>query len=288
MFCEVVLVNKPLGLTSRQCVNKIVKLYGVKKVGHAGTLDPGATGMLPVFVGGATKFISYIVDQRKNYIVTMQLGQKTDTADFMGEVIASSRVPKFNRSVLEAVFVEFCGVKQQEVPKVSAVRVNGKRLYEYARSKEEVCLPVRSVEIKSINLIEYTDDTISFSVVCGKGTYVRALVEDIASRLDSYAYVTQLHRGWVHPFESWQMVNLDDVGSPQVPVCERLGCYSLTQVFSDFSRIDLSSQERQDLLHGKVLQKPLLPSSDMLALYSNDEFFGLGKIDLGLLSSIRL
>jgi tRNA pseudouridine55 synthase len=288
MFCEVVLVNKPLGLTSRQCVNKIVKAYGVKKVGHAGTLDPGATGMLPVFVGSATKFISYIVDQHKKYVVTMRLGQKTDTADFMGEIIATSKVPEFNGGVLDAVFAEFCGVIQQEVPKVSAVRVNGKRLYEYARSKEDVCLPVRSVEIKSIDLIAYTPETITFSVVCGKGTYVRSLVEDIASKLGSYGYVTQLHRSWVSPFSSWQMVDLDDVVAPKGLLCDRLGCYSLTEVFSGFARVDLNAKERQFLLHGKVLQKPLLSASDLVALYCDGEFLGLGKIALGLLSSIRL
>lgn len=286
MFC--VLLNKPFGVTSRDCVNKIVKLYGIKKVGHAGTLDPGATGMLPIFVGQATKFISYIVAQQKQYTVTMQLGQKTDTADFLGKVIEHGLVPVVDAGLLAKILQDFCGLIQQEVPKVSAVRVKGKRLYEYARSGEDVELPTRSVEIKSIEVLSRTVDTITLSVVCGKGVYIRSLVEDIAAKLGTYAYVSKLHRDWVAPFDSSQMVCFEDLNLLQDPLENKFGCYSLSEIFASFERVNLSVSERQDLFYGKVLYKPGLAEIDLVALYCGDEFFGLGCVNDAMLKSIRL
>lgn len=169
---------KPIGMTSNQVVSKARKALGIKKIGHAGTLDPFACGVLPLAVGEATKTISFCVNSRKVYKLEMLWGEKTDTADHTGEVTAESDRPLPNLASLEKVVQEFVGGYEQMPPAYSALKVDGKRAYELARAGKEVKLKVRSVQIFAISVLEHNSETMRscMRVECGPGTYIRTQI----------------------------------------------------------------------------------------------------------------
>ena len=279
-----ILLNKPCGITSRDCVNKLVKLLNNKKIGHAGTLDPGATGMLPIFIGRSTKFIRFLVEQKKSYSVVMRLGVKTSTLDNLGEVVATKSVPSFDKLHIESLLEKFIGSVKQTVPLISAVRVNGKRLYEYARSNQDVDLPVREVFIHDIKLQGLADDTLSFDVVCSKGTYVRSLVEDIAAELGTYAHVIELHRNWVAPFENQSMIDMAtiiDCCDSHKDLANFPGITNLSEVFVHYPRINLSVSDCRALSYGQeVIYVGECLFNTEYAVFNDDKFFGVVQIDI--------
>lgn len=294
-FNGIVLLNKPAGVTSRYCVNRVVKVFNNKKVGHSGTLDPGATGMLPICVGQATKFVRFLIAEDKQYTVTMRLGVKTHTADIAGEVIARQAITPFSRDELLEVLADFVGVIKQQVPLVSAVRVAGKRLYKYALESQPVELPIREVVIKSLELLDFGVDFIQLKVGCSKGTYIRSLVEDIGNRLGNLACVATLHRDWVEPFFRLDTVNLVDLESGGNCVEQMVGVLTLDQAFSVYSCLNISQQDLIDLLHGKLVEIELVSQvvDVWYALYCVDKFCGIGQIDFTgegrvVLKSLRL
>ena len=189
----VLVIDKEKGITSRDVVNRIVKEYNTKKVGHTGTLDPLATGVLVVCVGTATKLVSLLTNHDKEYIATVELGVLTDTLDSTGNIIKKEDVNITKEEILE-VLNSFKGKYVQEVPIYSAVKVRGKKLYEYARSNEYVELPKREVEIYSIELLDYKDNHFTFKCSVSKGTYIRALINDIATKLGTIGIMTDLRR----------------------------------------------------------------------------------------------
>ena len=174
----VLIVNKEKGVTSRDVVNKICKILNTKKVGHTGTLDPIATGVLVVCVGKATKLVEILTSEDKEYIATVKLGVLTDTLDTDGKVLEEKDV-FIKKEDLVRTLNSFVGFYDQEVPIYSAVKINGKKLYEYARSNIKVDLPKRRVEIKKIELLEFNKDHYKFKVLVSKGTYIRSLIKDI-------------------------------------------------------------------------------------------------------------
>lgn len=190
----VLLVNKEEGLSSFDVVRKIKKALNTKKVGHCGTLDPLATGLLVVTVGKALKISRFLESDEKEYIATIKLGERTATLDREGEIIEKKDVSPFTKEDIENVFKSLIGVIKQKPPIYSAVSVNGKRLYEYARENLEVEIKEREIEIKKLELLEYTSDTLTYKVVCSKGTYVRVLCETIANKLNNIGYMTYLKR----------------------------------------------------------------------------------------------
>lgn len=190
----VLLVNKEEGLSSFDVVRKIKKALNTKKVGHCGTLDPLATGLLVVTVGKALKISRFLESDEKEYIATIKLGERTATLDREGEIIEKKDVSPFTKEDIESVFKSLIGVIKQKPPIYSAVSVNGKRLYEYARENLEVEIKEREIEIKKLELLEYTSDTLTYRVVCSKGTYVRVLCETIANKLNNIGYMTYLKR----------------------------------------------------------------------------------------------
>jgi tRNA pseudouridine55 synthase len=189
-----ILVNKPPGITSFDVVYQIRKILNPKKIGHTGTLDPNAEGLMLIVLNEATKLNPFIVHQTKQYEAKLKLGVKTDTADIWGEVIANKDVVPFDRNQLLEVFLSFIGEQTQITPKVSAVKVKGQRLYEYAYKNQEVILPIRTIEITRIELLDYADDMIHFIVDCSKGTYIRTLCEDIALKLGTLGCMSYLKR----------------------------------------------------------------------------------------------
>ena len=191
-FSGVVLVNKEKDMTSFDVVNEISHLFGIKRVGHTGTLDPLAEGVLLVAIGKATKVVELLTATFKEYIATVKLGIKTDTLDITGNVIDTKEIPNINN--LDEVLTSFKKTYHQEVPIYSAVKVNGKKLYEYARNNETVDLPKKIVTIKEIELLDQKEDTFKFKTLVSKGCYIRSLINDIGQALNTYATMTELTR----------------------------------------------------------------------------------------------
>ncbi len=191
-YGTVLYINKPKGVTSFDVVNRISKLFGIKRVGHTGTLDPLATGVLIVTVGTACKVVELLTSHDKEYIATVDLGYSTDTLDIEGKVLEKKEVPK-NLNI-EEVLKSFKKTYLQEVPIYSAVKVNGKKLYEYARGNIEVELPKKSVTIKEIELIEKNNNSFKFRCLVTKGCYIRSLIKDIGTSLNTLATMTDLIR----------------------------------------------------------------------------------------------
>jgi len=188
------LIDKESDYTSRDVCNIIAKIFDAKKVGHAGTLDPFATGLLIVGINNATKALTYIEGQYKTYEATLLLGQKTSSGDHTDEIIEERPVPSFSKDDIEKVFSSLLGNIEQVVPLTSAVHVNGRKLYQYAHLNQEVTLPTRTVEIKELELISFNEKEISFKTTVSKGTYIRVLGETIAERLNTVGHLISLRR----------------------------------------------------------------------------------------------
>lgn len=191
---KIIIVNKEKGLTSRDVVNKLCKIFNTKKIGHTGTLDPLASGVLVCLIGKYTKLVDLITSYDKEYIATIKLGIKTDTLDITGNILETKKVPLLELKTIKEVLNSFVGVFNSEVPLYSAIRINGKRLYEYARHNEEVKLPNRETYIKKIELLEYHDDLIKFRAVVSKGTYIRSLIARICEKLNICGCMSDLER----------------------------------------------------------------------------------------------
>ncbi|WP_342256563.1 tRNA pseudouridine(55) synthase TruB [Spiroplasma endosymbiont of Poecilobothrus nobilitatus] len=197
MHDGIFLINKPTGKTSNQVIQEIKQKLQINKIGHAGTLDPLATGLLVVLVNNATKMSEYLLTTDKAYDVEMRLFVETDTGDITGNVLNETVQFKIQKKILKKIFNEFNGfMYEQYPPKYSAIKVNGKKLYEYARQDKEVKIKPRTITIKAIKLKKYDahNHTIKFIVLCTKGTYIRSLVTDIAAKLNTIATVTALCR----------------------------------------------------------------------------------------------
>ena len=188
------LIDKESDYTSRDVCNIIAKIFDAKKVGHAGTLDPFATGLLIVALNNATKTLTYIEGQYKSYEATLLLGKKTSSGDLTGEEIESKDIPNITEEDVENIFNSLIGESEQTVPKTSAVHVNGRKLYHYAHLNQEVELPKRTIDIKELELLEFNLPVIRFKTTVSKGTYVRTLGETIAEKLGTVGHLTALRR----------------------------------------------------------------------------------------------
>lgn len=204
------LLNKPTGMTSNRALQKVKRLLGASKGGHTGSLDPAATGMLPLCFGEATKICAYLLDADKSYRVVARIGEATDTGDADGTIIATAPLPDFDVDDWEQVIAAFVGDIEQVPPMYSALKRNGQRLYELARKGETVEREPRPVRIHAIELLEARGSRLVFRVRCSKGTYVRTLVEDIASAAGTKAHTANLHRESVGHFRAEDMVELTD------------------------------------------------------------------------------
>ncbi|HSN52585.1 MAG TPA: tRNA pseudouridine(55) synthase TruB, partial [Woeseiaceae bacterium] len=202
------LLNKPAGLTSNQALQRVKRLLNARKAGHTGSLDPAATGMLPLCFGEATKVCAFLLDADKTYRVTAKLGTATDTGDATGSVVESADVPEMTAAEWDAVLQRFHGESLQVPPMYSALKKDGKRLYELARKGETVERAPRPIRIDEIELLEAAGTRLVFRVHCSKGTYVRSLVEDIARAAGTVAHTARLHRETVADFGAGEMLDL--------------------------------------------------------------------------------
>jgi len=198
METGIVIVNKEKEWTSQNVVSKVKRILNVKKAGHIGTLDPLAEGVLPVLIGNATKLSKYLIEHDKTYIATIQLGIKKDTGDDEGQVVEECDVPKISKEQVENVLTQMQGKQMQSPHKFSAVKINGKKLYEYAREGENIEIPLREIEIYEIKLLNFDDknNQITFEVSCSKGTYIRVLCEDIAEKIGTVRIYEKLKKNY--------------------------------------------------------------------------------------------
>lgn len=203
MKAGMVIIDKEKGDTSQMVVSKVKRILQVKKAGHIGTLDPLATGVLPVLVGEATKLSKYLIEHDKTYIATIQLGQKKDTGDEEGKIIQEAEVGILNEKEILSILKNMQGKQKQIPPMYSAVKIKGKKLYEYARTGEKVEVPARDIELYAMKLlsINHVEKQITFEVSCSKGTYIRVLCEDIAEKLGTVGYMKFLQRTEVQKFK---------------------------------------------------------------------------------------
>jgi tRNA pseudouridine55 synthase len=206
-----VVLDKPVGMTSTHAVSVIKRLFAAKRAGHAGTLDPLASGCLPIALGEATKTVPFVVDSRKNYLFTIRWGEERDTDDAEGRVVASSQ-RRPDATAIRALLPRFTGTIEQVPPRFSAVKIGGERAYDLAREGEAVELKARTVEIHRLELIETPDsDHAVLAAECGKGTYVRSLARDLGRALDALGHVSALRRARVGPFGEVDMISLERI-----------------------------------------------------------------------------
>ncbi|KAB8138781.1 tRNA pseudouridine(55) synthase TruB [Gracilibacillus oryzae] len=270
---------KPKGMTSHDCVIKIRKLLKTRKVGHTGTLDPEVEGMLPICVGEATKIVPFLTDTNKTYIATAAIGTATDTEDQTGQITENQKVTKrFTDQEIFRVLANFNGEIVQQVPLYSAVKVNGKKLYEYARSNEPVERPKRKVRIHQLNFLETTyseqDGTqeISFEVTCSKGTYVRTLCVDIARQLGYPGHMASLVRTRSGHFSTDDSITFDQLEEQ----LENIKLLPIREGVVHLDVINVKEEERQKILNGQKLPLPdNLPKTEFFRMEYHDELLAV-------------
>jgi len=268
----VIIINKPKGYTSNDVVQKVRKLLHTKKVGHAGTLDPLATGVLPILVGQGTKLSKYLIEHDKTYVAEITLGEKKSTGDLEGETIETKDVSNITETAIKETLSSFLGKQNQIPPMYSAIKKDGKKLYEYAREGIEVERQPREIEIKDINLLEYKGNTIVYEVSCSKGTYIRVLCEDIAEKLGTVGYMSNLNRTRVNQFKLEAAQDLENINK----------CISIEEVFEDKEIIKLNNRKLTLFLNG-VLLTCEMPDEIYRIKNEAEEFIGIGVIEQGKL-----
>ena len=277
----VILINKEKGISSFGVVAKIRKILNIKKVGHTGTLDPEATGLLPILIGNGTKISKYLIEHDKTYIAKLKFGIKTDTADSEGEVIKKDnfKLDKKDEKLYIEIFNSFIGKMSQFPPKYSAIKVNGKKLYEYARENKDVEIKPREIEIYSIKIlyINYDENEIDFEVSCSKGTYIRTLCEDIAKKLKTCGYMKELKRTRIDNFKLEDAITLEELEqNKDNEEFLKNNIISIEKVFENKNRINLNERKKELFLNGVKLTYNL--EDDIYLVYSNNKFIGLGEV----------
>ena len=282
----ILIINKEKGCTSHDIVYKVKKIFN-EKVGHTGTLDPLAEGVLPILIGKGTLCSKYLINHDKKYIVNLALGQKTETADLEGKIIEEKNIPdkSLTQSKIEKVLKSFIGKQQQMPPIYSAIKVNGKKLYEYARKGQNVEIKPREIEIYDIKLmnIDAQKKQIQFEVFCGKGTYIRSLCEDIAEKLETVGYMENLKRIQVGDFkieESSKIQELEE-NKEDIKYLESK-IISVEEIFKNKEKIKIDDKKMQLFLNGvKITQNQ---ENDIYRIYDkNEKFIGIGIVQDKLL-----
>lgn len=279
----IIVINKPIRCTSYNIVYRVKKIFK-EKVGHTGTLDPLATGVLPILIGKGTKLSNYLMEHDKEYIATLRLGKKTDTLDAEGEVIEEREVDDniFNKDKIDEVLNKFIGKIEQIPPLYSAIKVNGKKLYEYARNGQNVEVKPRQVEIYKINLlnIDKEQKEIKFKVNCSKGTYIRTLCLDIAEKLGSIGYMSSLQRTRVGRFKIKDAITIDELEkNEQNNEFLNKKLISIEDIFIDKEVINLD--DTKSFLNGVKIK--IKKEDGIYRIYNNNNFMGTGIIENNLL-----
>jgi len=272
----ILIINKPKGYTSHDVVNVLRKELNTKKIGHTGTLDPNATGVLPILVGQATKISKYLIEHNKTYIAELKLGEKSTTGDAEGEIIETKAIPILTGEHVEDVLKSFLGKQEQIPPIYSSIKINGKKAYEYARKGETVKIPSRQIEIFDISLIKFEQNIITFQVKCSKGTYIRVLCEDIAKKLGTVGLMSNLIRTEVNDFNIENAYTIEDIKNKK-----EISLISIEDAFKTKPSIKLDNRKTELFLNG--VQLTFNEPDNIYRIYNNNMFLGLGIIKNTLL-----
>jgi len=278
----VLLLDKPIGFTSNAVLQKAKRLFNANKAGHTGSLDPIASGLLPICFGEATKFSTFLLDSDKRYIVVCRLGEVTNTGDSEGEVIRTMDVPELSQSLIHAVLKSFLGEQTQIPPMHSALKVNGQPLYKLAHQGKEIERQPRDICIHELKLLSFSQQTLELEVHCSKGTYIRTLVEDIAKALNTGAHVISLRRISVGNFDLKNSVTLEKLEetlaeSGITGVDEKL--LPMETAISQWPELNLSQDAAFYLCQGQPVLVPKAPTEGWVRLYQAEgEFIGIGCI----------
>lgn len=275
----IVLLDKPAGLSSNAALQRVRRLFGASKAGHAGSLDPLATGMLPVCLDEATKIAGAILSSRKRYRFTIALGARTASGDAEGEILERVAVPPGIRASIEAVLRGFVGPGRQIPPMFSALKRDGRPLYQLARAGLTVEREARAIELFELSLVAWDGARLTLATVCSKGTYVRVLAEDIARALGTCGYVAALRREWVAPFEAEPMYTLETLEH----ACERgeLRAMLLTadRPLAHLPAVQLDAGRAQRVRHGQAVALAGASAGTVVRLYDEGgAFMGLGEL----------
>jgi tRNA pseudouridine55 synthase len=270
--CGILLLDKPLGLSSNAALQQVRQALGRPKAGHTGSLDPQATGMLPICIGEATKVAGALLAGAKGYTVELRLGERTDTGDAEGQIVERRPVPTLGEATIAPVLSALRGPQQQVPPMYSALKLKGQPLYKLARRGISVERAARDIEIHVLELLDYTDCTVRLRIECSKGTYVRTLAEQFGAQLDSCAHVIALRRDFVEPFRGEPMHTLEQLRSdPRLAVL-----LPADRAVAHLPELHLSVTQARALCFGQGI---IVPGADagQLRLYEpSGRFLGLG------------
>ncbi len=274
----ILLLDKPRGISSNAALQRVRRLLGAEKAGHVGSLDPLATGMLPICLEEATKIAGELIGRRKCYHFSVSLGARTSTGDAEGAPIERQSVPHMDAAHIERVLRSFLGRQPQVPPMYSALKQSGQPLYRLARAGLEVTRAPREIEISELKLVSFDAAVLALEVLCSKGTYVRTLAEDIARALGTCGYVTRLHRAYVEPFEREPMHTLESIGAaraaardpPLLPVDFGIG---------HLAALHLDAPRTQRLQQGQAVAADGALSGRVRLYDEAGRFFGMGEAD---------
>ena len=269
----ILIINKPQGYTSHDIVNIVKKALNTPKVGHTGTLDPNATGVLPILIGKATKVSKYLIEHNKTYVAELALGEKSSTGDTEGEIIEKKEVPLLNEEQIKQVLKSFEGKQMQTPPIYSSIKINGKKAYEYARKGQNIQLEPRPIEIMKISFIKFENNVLKYEVQCSKGTYIRVLCEDIAERLWTVGLMKNLCRTRVNEFDIEDSCKIEQIAKEKI--------ISIEKVCNIKPKIELDDKTKEKFLNGVKLNFNM--ENGVYRIYNKKIFLGLGVINNNIL-----
>lgn len=289
----IVLLDKPIGLSSNQALQRVRRLFRAAKAGHTGALDPLATGMLPLCLGEATKFSQFLLDADKRYITCIQLGKRTTTGDKEGDVLTDLPVPDLTDEALESVLNRFRGEIEQIPPMYSALKHEGKPLYEYARQGIVIERKRRQVTIADLTLVSRTADTLTLDIRCSKGTYIRTIGEDIGEMLGCGAHLHSLHRVSTAGYSAENMLTLEAFETIAEQGEDALDALLLPMdtAVEHFEKVFFSPEQTKDMMFGRsVPNETLLMDGSLVRLYDQktQRFLGLGILKESIIRPHRL
>ncbi|BFL72027.1 tRNA pseudouridine(55) synthase TruB [Anaerococcus nagyae] len=279
MISGILNVNKEVGISSNKCVSLVKKALNTRKVGHTGTLDLEAYGVLPIVIGKATRVSDYLMDDKKEYITEAVFGKRTDTLDYSGEVLDTSDIV-FDKDQLLEVMEGFKGEITQIPPMYSAIKVNGQKLYDLARNGVEIERKVRKVNIYEFELLEYEFPKAKFKITCSKGTYIRTLIDDLGDKLGSFAYVDSLCRSKVGDFFIENSVKSQDLLSmDKDQLLSKLKPVDFA--LSSYKKVALPNTYYKQAINGMTMLVENYYGDELVRVYIGDEFIGLAKSSIG-------
>ena len=280
MISGILNVNKEVGISSNKCVSLVKKALNTRKVGHTGTLDLEAYGVLPIVIGKATRVSDYLMDDKKEYITEAVFGKRTDTLDYSGEVLDTSDIV-FDKDQLIKVMEGFKGEITQIPPMYSAIKVNGQKLYDLARKGVEIERKVRKVSIYEFEILEYEFPKAKFKITCSKGTYIRTLIDDLGDKLGSFAYVDSLCRSKVGDFFIENSVKSQDLLSMyKDQLLSKLKPVDFA--LSSYKKVTLPNTYYKQAINGMTMLVENYYEDELVRVYIDDEFIGLAKASISL------